>query len=110
MQKVLSTLHLPTTLPKLNVEWYEAGGYPTTGELFFARENGPEYVGSIGNKTAVANNDQITTSITNALIQALDQYDFGNNQPTKNVIYIGNKKYLKVMVNMWILKTIVMEC
>lgn len=92
LQKVLSTLHLPTTLPKLNVDWYEAGGYPTTGELFFARENGPEYVGSIGNKTAVANNDQITTSITNALIQALDQYDFGNNQPTKNVIYIGNKK------------------
>lgn len=72
---------------------YADGGYPTRGDLFFANENGvPEMVGRIGNQTAVANQDQITTSITNALLQALNQYDFGNNQPNRIVVNIGGKK------------------
>jgi len=70
---------------------YAAGGYPETGEFFVANENGPEMVGKIGNRSAVANNDQIETSLTNALITALNNYDFGGgNSPT--TIYIGNKK------------------
>ena len=79
-------------IPKLSIPRFEDGGYPESASLFFANENGiPEMVGRIGNQTAVANNDQITTSITNALISALDKYDFGsNNSPT--TIYIGNKK------------------
>lgn len=67
------------------------GGFPSTGEFFLAREAGPEMVGRIGNKTAVANNDQITTSITNALLSALSQYDFGGSK-SPTTIYIGNKK------------------
>lgn len=39
------------------------GGYVSTGEMFIAREAGPELVGSIGNRTAVANNDQIVQGI-----------------------------------------------
>ena len=79
------------TMP-FKASWYAEGGYPSSGELFFANENGiPEMVGRIGNQTAVANNDQITTSITTALLSALDQYDFGGgSSPT--TIYIGNKK------------------
>lgn len=70
---------------------YAAGGYPETGEFFVANENGPEMIGKIGNRSAVANNDQIETSLTNALITALNNYDFGGgNSPT--TIYIGNKK------------------
>lgn len=93
LKKVLSTLHLPTTLPKLKVDWYKDGGFPSSADLFFANENGvPEMVGRIGNQTAVANQDQITTSITNALLQALNQYDFGNNQPNRIVVNIGGKK------------------
>ena len=72
--------------------WYEEGGYPSSGDLFFANENGvPELVGRIGNQTAVANNDQITTSITNALLSALNQYDFGGGK-SPTTIYIGNRK------------------
>ena len=67
------------------------GGFPSEGEFFLAREAGPEMVGRIGNKTAVANNDQITTSITNALLSALSQYDFGGSK-SPTTIYIGNKK------------------
>ena len=93
LKKVLSTLNLPTTLPKLKVDWYKDGGFPSSADLFFANENGvPEMVGRIGNQTAVANQDQITTSITNALLQALNQYDFGNNQPSRIVVNIGGKK------------------
>lgn len=50
---------------------YAAGGFPNVGEMFIARESGPEMVGKIGNKTAVANNDQITTAIYNAVKSAM---------------------------------------
>ena len=50
---------------------YATGGFPTVGELFVAREAGPEMVGRIGSRTAVANNDQITTAIANAVYDAV---------------------------------------
>ena len=43
------------------------GGFLNTGEMFIAREAGPELVGRIGSKTAVANNDQIVSSIAKGL-------------------------------------------
>lgn len=47
---------------------YATGGFPTSGQLFMARENGiPEMVGKIGNRTAVANNDQITEAVAKSL-------------------------------------------
>ncbi len=49
---------------------FASGGYPTTGEMFLARESGPELVGRIGNRTAVANNDQITDGIATAVTVA----------------------------------------
>lgn len=92
IKKALEALNLPTTIPKLKVNWYQDGGYPTSGDLFFANENGiPEMIGRIGNKTAVANNDQITTSLINALLSALNQYDFGGGK-SPTTIYIGNRK------------------
>ena len=53
----------PPSVPKLSVDWYKNGGFPEAGQLFMAREAGPELVGSIGGKTAVANNDQIVEGI-----------------------------------------------
>ena len=44
---------------------YATGGFPTRGDYFLANENGvPEYVGSIGNRTAVANTNQIIQGIS----------------------------------------------
>ncbi len=44
------------------------GGFPESGSLFVANENGnPEMVGSWGGKAAVANNMQITDGITRAV-------------------------------------------
>ena len=43
---------------------FASGGFPRKGQLFYARENGsPELVGKVGGRTAVANNEQIVTSI-----------------------------------------------
>ena len=46
------------------------GIIPDSGQLFIAREAGPEYVGTIGNQTAVANNDQIVSGIASGVAQA----------------------------------------
>lgn len=71
MADVLSAIGLEPSLPKLNVEWYASGGFPSMGEMFIARESGPELVGRIGNKNAVANNDQITAGIASAVYSAM---------------------------------------
>lgn len=48
------------------------GGYVDQGQLFIAREAGAEMVGSIGRRTAVANNDQIVDGITYGVREAND--------------------------------------
>lgn len=57
---------------KNNIRRFASGGYPTTGQLFYAREDGiPEMVGKIGNQTAVANNSQIEKAIADAVYRAM---------------------------------------
>lgn len=53
------------------ISTFEYGGFPEMGEMFIARERGPELVGSIGNKTAVANNDQIISGIEGGVYRAM---------------------------------------
>lgn len=50
-----------------SLKFYANGGFPDMGQLFVARERGAEMVGNIGGKTAVANNDQITSAIASAV-------------------------------------------
>jgi len=69
--ETLNALNLPASLPKLNVEWYANGGLPTKGELFMAREAGPELVGKMGSHNAVANNDQIIEGIKQGVYEAV---------------------------------------
>ena len=45
---------------------YASGGFPEHGQMFIAREDGPELVGQMGNRAAVANNDQIVDGIASA--------------------------------------------
>jgi hypothetical protein len=47
------------------------GGIVNEGQMFIAREAGPELVGSIGRKTAVANNDQIVSGIESGVYRAM---------------------------------------
>lgn len=51
-----------------DVRGHATGGFPKSGSLFVANENGnPEMVGNWGGKAAVANNMQITEGITRAV-------------------------------------------
>ena len=50
---------------------FASGGFPQQGQYFLARENGPELVGTIGGKTAVANNNQIVQSVSDGVFNAL---------------------------------------
>lgn len=49
---------------------YASGGFPETGQMFIAREAGAEMVGTIGRRTAVANNDQIVAGIASGVAEA----------------------------------------
>ena len=51
-----------------SISWYARGGFPNMGELFLAGEQGPEMVGMMGNRNAVANNQQITEGIRAAVV------------------------------------------
>ena len=57
-------------IPKISLGRYESGGIPAVGEVFIARESGAEMVGRIGNRTAVANNAQITDAVASAVYGA----------------------------------------
>ena len=78
---------------KLGINAFASGGYPTSGDLFFANENGrAEFITSIGNKTAVANQDQMVQALTNAIMAgfAMTAPRNNNNQPI--TVNIGDKK------------------
>ncbi len=68
-----------------------AGGSFNTGQMFVARESGPELVGRIGNNTAVMNNDQIVSSVANGVARAVASV-LGSNQTT--VVLEGDAKGL----------------
>ena len=60
-----------------DIDFRAGGGFPDTGQMFIAREAGPELVGRIGRRTAVANNDQIVQGIASAVRSAM----VGANSP-----------------------------
>lgn len=67
----ISILGKKTSIPKIDIGWYANGGFPSAGELFVANEAGPEMVGKMGNRTAVANRDQIQEGIASAVKSAM---------------------------------------
>lgn len=61
----------------LALKKYADGGFPDYGDLFIANERGPELVGTIGNRTAVANSSTIETAIYNAVRSAMSDSNTG---------------------------------
>lgn len=89
-KKVYEALGLPG-FPYLNWYTYAGGGFPDMGEMFIAREAGPELVGSIGRKTAVANNDQIISGIENGVYRAMMSANANRNTGGTQTIRIINE-------------------
>ena len=64
----------------LRLSQFAKGGFPSSGDIFMANENGrQELVGRIGNQPAVANQDQIG----DAIFKYMDQYGQGNGYDTE---------------------------
>lgn len=57
--------------PNLWTSNFASGGFPSEGQLFVANEAGPELVGTMGGRTAVANNDQIVEGIRQGVYDAV---------------------------------------
>lgn len=66
-----ATQKVVASLSSIKIPKFVSGGFPSVGEMFIAREAGPELVGRINSKTAVANNDQIITGISAGVYNAL---------------------------------------
>ena len=82
--------------PILNWTAYASGGFPKMGEAFIAREAGPELVGRIGNRTSVANNDQIVTAVSqgvySAVVAAMNETQGNSSGSQPIVVYLDGKQ------------------
>lgn len=88
--------------PNFRVNWYASGGFPSVGEMFIANEKGPEMVGRMGNKNAVANNNQIVDGITRGVkkamvetalqIMAAQPGGVNSGQPFELHVHVGDEK------------------
>ena len=100
MADTLKALGMPIKIPKMKVEWYAQGGFPDVGEMFIARESGPEMVGRIGSKSTVANNDQIVTAVSQgvyaAVVSAMGQSQSSGGSQNVNVYLDGKLIYQSV--------------
>ncbi len=88
--KMYKALGLPGW-PSMHWYAYANGGFPDMGEMFIAREAGPELVGSIGRKTAVANNDQIISGIESGVYRAMVAANANSNGGGTHTIRIINE-------------------
>ena len=80
-------------LSKLGKLPYLASGgiVQNSGQLFIAREAGPELVGTMGGNTAVANNDQIVAGIQNGVAQANSEQNELLRQQNSILMQLLNK-------------------
>lgn len=67
------------------------GGFPSMGQMFIAREAGPELVGTIGSRSAVVNNDQIVESVSAGVYRAVRDAMAGQNGGPLQLIMDGTK-------------------
>ena len=80
------------TIGTISIPRLADGGFPSIGQLFIAREAGAEMVGSIGGRTAVANNDQIVEGIYQGVLAAMKASEGGNNGSFDVKVYLDGKQ------------------
>lgn len=102
INKINSAINVINKLPGVSVSKISTisiprlatGGFVNEGQLFIARERGPEMVGSMNGHTAVANNDQIVEGITqgvySAVVAAMSQGS--NEQPVSVNVFLDGKQ------------------
>lgn len=71
---------------------FATGGFPDEGQLFMARESGPELVGTMGGRTAVANNQEITEGIRQAVYDAMTASNASGNNDVSVRVYLDSRE------------------
>lgn len=85
---------------RIRIPRFASGGVVDEGQLFIARESGPEMVGRMGNRTAVVNNDQIVDGISAGVYRAVREA-MGNGskgQPMTVVVQMNGKEMFRQVV------------
>ena len=75
-----------------SVRKFASGGFPGIGQLFIAREAGAEMVGTIGNRTAVANNDQIVEAVASGVYNAVMAAQNGSGSDVNVMVYLDGEQ------------------
>lgn len=75
------------TIPRL-----ASGGFVNSGQLFIANEAGPELVGQMGGRTAVANNAQIIQGIALGISDANEQLERQNEEIIRLLRQLNSKE------------------
>ena len=73
LQKITGWQSIGFNIPRVHLPRFAEGGFPERGQLFLAREDGPEMVGRMGGGSAVANNQQIVDGISRGVLDAMLQ-------------------------------------
>lgn len=71
---------------------FASGGFPEEGQLFMAREAGPELVGTVGGRTAVATNNDIVAAVSAGVANAVSSV-MGNTSGDVSVkVYLDSRE------------------
>jgi hypothetical protein len=80
------------------IPMYADGGFPTKGQMFIARESGAEMVGSIGGRTAVANNQDIVSAVSQGVASAVAGVMGGGNSDVTVNIELDNVRVGQALI------------
>ena len=86
------------TISVPSIPYLAEGGMVNAGQMFVAREAGPELVGNMGNKTAVMNNDQIVDAVADGVYRAVVAA-MGQSKDGETAIYIDGRRVFEVVKN-----------
>lgn len=99
--EIPSSGNIPSYTPKnAPIPKYAAGGFPSQGDMFIANESGPEMVGTIGGRTAVANTNSIEIALENAMRRGSQEQSLQQQKKGDIIIpvYLGNELIEEIII------------
>ena len=96
---ITGTVNTSGSSASISFKAYANGGFPAEGQMFVAREAGPELVGTIGSRSAVANNDQIVESVSKGVYRAVVQAMGQSNGSQVVEAKVNDKVLFEVVVD-----------
>lgn len=70
---------------------YATGGFPEKGQMFIARESGPELVGQMGSRTAVVNNSQIVEGVSSGVEKGVERAMARSNGGSITIMVVNER-------------------